>query len=605
LRSRNLAISLHLGCLVCIATAVAATEPAKKPAAAPAPASHAAAPAAHGTAAGAATPAAGAGAAHGATTGGAAAHPVTTGGAASSHPATTTTGAHGTAGAAGTAGHASAAAPAAGSNHAAAAHGSAAHGSGATFAGHPAPKGSHELHAANGAAVRTRADGTHSDIHDPKRGMDIHHGLNGDRRVAIERADHSRIVAMRGGHGYVQHPYMYHGREFGHRTYYEHGRAYDRFYGRYPYHGHYYEVYAPARYYPYGYYHYAYAPWPAPVPYVWTPAVWSAPYGYYYAPYAVYPAPAFWLTDFVFASSLAAAYAVGHEAAVNGAYQLPDHSFTQDLLQFSYDAASLLFSAAQADAAPALSPQIKQLVADEVKLAVQNEGAASQAAAAKQETDQGAGSVVTLLGDGHAHVFVAGTDLDLVSDSGAECAVSQGDVLKVSGPPSADADTIQATVLASKGSKECAVAVSIAVPMSDLQDMQNHMRETIDDGLADMQKKQGKGGLPSLPASAAGAVVPADFAADAPPPDADAGKAVAQQLKDADAAEQEVTQAVTTPAATEPGGAPVDIALGQTLDAVTASLGKPLRIIDLGAKKIYTYQDMKITFTNGKVSDVQ
>ena len=29
------------------------------------------------------------------------------------------------------------------------------------------------------------------------------------------------------------------------------------------------------------------------------------------------------------------------------------------------------------------------------------------------------------------------------------------------------------------------------------------------------------------------------------------------------------------------------------------------KIIDLGAKKTYVYKDLKITFTDGKVSDVQ
>jgi hypothetical protein len=33
--------------------------------------------------------------------------------------------------------------------------------------------------------------------------------------------------------------------------------------------------------------------------------------------------------------------------------------------------------------------------------------------------------------------------------------------------------------------------------------------------------------------------------------------------------------------------------------------GKPDKVIDLGAKKIYMYKDLKITFTNGVVSDVQ
>ena len=50
---------------------------------------------------------------------------------------------------------------------------------------------------------------------------------------------------------------------------------------------------------------------------------------------------------------------------------------------------------------------------------------------------------------------------------------------------------------------------------------------------------------------------------------------------------------------------PTQIQLGQTIDQVVAALGQPEKIVDLGAKKIYVYKDLKITFTNGKVSDVQ
>jgi hypothetical protein len=45
--------------------------------------------------------------------------------------------------------------------------------------------------------------------------------------------------------------------------------------------------------------------------------------------------------------------------------------------------------------------------------------------------------------------------------------------------------------------------------------------------------------------------------------------------------------------------------LGQTTDQVEAILGKPDRIVNLGAKKIYIYKDMKIIFVDDKVSDVQ
>jgi hypothetical protein len=38
---------------------------------------------------------------------------------------------------------------------------------------------------------------------------------------------------------------------------------------------------------------------------------------------------------------------------------------------------------------------------------------------------------------------------------------------------------------------------------------------------------------------------------------------------------------------------------------VKATLGNPSKVIDLGAKKVFVYSDMKIVFNDGKVSDVQ
>jgi len=585
--------------LVCCGSMAADTKKA-----APAPAAHPAAPAAAHPAA---APAAGA---HGATAGGAAHGPTTTTAAhgatgATSHAVTTSSAQHSvtTGGAGGKPATAAGAHPAAAGAHSGAAGATAGHSS---FGGHPAPANSHEMHAANGAAVRTRADGSRSDVHDPKRGMDIHHGLNGNRRVSVERADHSRVVAERGGRGYTQHPYMYHGREFGHRTYYAHGRGYDRFYGRYGYHGHYYDVYAPRGYYPYGFYGYAYAPWPAPVPYVWAPAPWVAPYAAFYAPYPVYPAPAFWLADFVFAASLAAAYEAGHNAGAEGAYLVPEATQYPALAKFSASIGELLVSPAEAAAAsPALSPDVKQQVADEIKALVQQEGDDSKTGGQNQDADAGANSVMKLLGDNRPHVFVAGSDLDLVSASGSECAVSQGDVLRVASPPAGDAETVSAAVLASKGNKECAPNTNVTLALTDLQDMHNHMREQVDDGLGELQKKQGKGGVPAAPAGAAAPLVPAGFAKDAPPPDPSAATEVTQQAKEADAAEQDVAQEVAGAAAAPAAAGSVNISMGQSIDSVTAALGSPLRIIDLGAKKIYTYKDMKIIFMNGRVSDVQ
>ena len=50
---------------------------------------------------------------------------------------------------------------------------------------------------------------------------------------------------------------------------------------------------------------------------------------------------------------------------------------------------------------------------------------------------------------------------------------------------------------------------------------------------------------------------------------------------------------------------PQTIQLGQGTDEVQAALGKPEKIVNLGPKQLYVYKDLKITFVNGKVSDVQ
>ena len=51
--------------------------------------------------------------------------------------------------------------------------------------------------------------------------------------------------------------------------------------------------------------------------------------------------------------------------------------------------------------------------------------------------------------------------------------------------------------------------------------------------------------------------------------------------------------------------APKIIEVGQTPEDVEGILGKPEKILKAGAKVIYTYKDIKVVFTDGKVTDVQ
>jgi hypothetical protein len=57
--------------------------------------------------------------------------------------------------------------------------------------------------------------------------------------------------------------------------------------------------------------------------------------------------------------------------------------------------------------------------------------------------------------------------------------------------------------------------------------------------------------------------------------------------------------------AAAPPAPPATVEIGQTQDQVTAILGQPDKILNLGTKQIYVYKDLKVTFVKGKVTDAQ
>lgn len=54
-----------------------------------------------------------------------------------------------------------------------------------------------------------------------------------------------------------------------------------------------------------------------------------------------------------------------------------------------------------------------------------------------------------------------------------------------------------------------------------------------------------------------------------------------------------------------PVAPPPTVAMDQTPDQVTAILGPPQKKAKIGTKEIYFYKDVKVTFVNGKVKDIQ
>ena len=366
-------------------------------------------------------------------------------------------------------------------------------------------------------------------MHDTKRGMDVHRNLNGNRRISVERPDHSRIYGERGRPGYVQRGYSYHGRDFGRRSYFYHGHEYSRFYHGYGYRGMHFDVYAPGRFYSRGFYGWAWHPWARPISFGWGwgGAPWYGYYGGYFAPSPFYPGAALWLTDYMISQDLQEAYTAHQEAGE--AAPVPS----------------------EGGGGPALTPDIKQQIADEVQNQIALENNEADQNAQNQDIDPGSSGIARMLGDGHKHVFVVGSALDVVDSNQNECALSDGDVVALMSPPPPDATAANLVVLASKGSNECQKSSTVTVQLTDLQEMQNHMRELIDQGLQELQNKQGKGGLPPAPQSAQTPPAPAQYAEIAPPEDPNAGTEIQQQTQQADQAEADANtdaaQGGTTP----------------------------------------------------------
>jgi len=68
---------------------------------------------------------------------------------------------------------------------------------------------------------------------------------------------------------------------------------------------------------------------------------------------------------------------------------------------------------------------------------------------------------------------------------------------------------------------------------------------------------------------------------------------------------EKAVEAVITPESEVKAASTKSVDLGQSPTEVEAALGKPDKIVRLGAKMIYVYKDMKIVFQDEKVSDVQ
>jgi len=382
-----------------------------------------------------------------------------------------------------------------------------------------------------GGSASIRPNGSIRSIN--RNGMQINHGLHGGRTVVSER-NGARIVT-RGHGGYVQRAYVTRG---GHayysRTYFAGGRYHVGLYRGYGWGGHMYYGYYPGVWYHPGFYGWGYQPWGVSVAWGigawgWGGAPWWGFYGGWWNPYPVYAAPYYWLTDYLIAANLQAAYAARTEANAD--------AMAADAAASAGDGGGDAAQAASSGPV-ALTPEVKEAIAQEVKAQL-----AAQQAQAGQDTGGGQASAAPAPTsdqpppalDPAQRTFVVDTDVTVVAN-GQECGLTSGDVItRLTDTPDAD-QTVNASVSATKKG-DCASGQTVAVKVDDLQEMYNHFQENITSGMGELAKKQGTGGMPKAPdtGTQAGAVQP-------PPPDTSVAKTLQDQQQQADQTESQVKQ---------------------------------------------------------------
>jgi hypothetical protein len=202
-----------------------------------------------------------------------------------------------------------------------------------------------------------------------------------------------------------------------------------------------------------------------------------------------------WLTDYLVAQTLETAYEARLHAATKARLATADYSSTP------------------------MTPEVKRAIAEEVRrqIALENFEASNLS---ENPPDPGSSGVARMLSDHTSHVFVVDAGLDVASVNGT-CSLSEGDVIQLAGPIAPNATAVNLMVLATKGT-DCRKGATVTVGLADLQEMQNHVRVTIDQGLAALRSKQGKG-LPAAPPSATKPPTQTEYAAIAPPSDPNAG----------------------------------------------------------------------------------
>ncbi|HXY95851.1 MAG TPA: hypothetical protein VEH00_02675 [Steroidobacteraceae bacterium] len=284
-----------------------------------------------------------------------------------------------------------------------------------------------------------------------------------------------------------------------------------------------YEAFVPGVRFPAAYYGWALAPWPRPVVYGWGWRVqpWYPVYGVLFTPYPVYTSPDLWMTDYILAQSMQAAYQAQNPApppvpspewtpAPTPPEPAPDPSLpapapqpgdlppapppsdASPAPQSNGEPATPQPNAtpiAPSALPPAITPQIKAQLDAQIKVQLREQ----QAAVATPATLTAQSTPAALRPN---HVFFEVVQPLDVPTAHGHCSLSANDYIKRTGEMSSDDWMIPVVVELSRPS-DCPEGVATRIGLNDLNAMENEQEAQVLEAMRAASKGMGPNGPPS------------------------------------------------------------------------------------------------------------
>ena len=203
-------------------------------------------------------------------------------------------------------------------------------------------------------------------------------------------------------------------------------------------------------YFDYDYYNYSLSSWRQPVYYNWH---WSYNpwYTEYYRPYPTYYSPAYWLTDYLLMSLIQSNY---ERMAADSEIRSQQEQYNQ----------------------VRLSEQIKEEIRAQVEQSLRQQQQSVKTQSTMDPTQ--------LLRQGR--LMVVHSQLSVEDQSGGQCQLDEGDVIRLLTQPSSQEPVVQLSVVSAKGTS-CPIGTTLSLSATNLVEMESEFQSRIQQGMTEMK----------------------------------------------------------------------------------------------------------------------